>query len=213
MNNVKINCKNCDETIVLNLNEFVDVSEMPEFKEKILDGRFFLVKCPKCGDETLIEYQMVYIDPDKKLNIYLSPDFDGSVLEDLNSLELPEEAIDKEAIFRLVETSGELIEKIMIFDRNRDDRIIELYKVVLAQQLSEDWPEIKSSDLIYYADEDECFIVWNAAGSLEGEQLTVLLNEEMYEELEGYRDELEIPPGKYAKVDTEWIEERVYTGE
>lgn len=213
MSNAKIKCESCGHKIMVNINEVVDVSDMPQFKQKILDGRFFLVKCSECGAETLVEYPFIYVDPDKKLNIYMTPEDEDEVLKELNSLELPEDAVDKEAVFRLVENSGELIEKIMINNNGRDDRIIELYKVVLAERIREDWPQISAEDLVYFADDKECFIIWNSDCTIESEQLTVLLDDRIYDDLSGYADALSIPAGKYAHVNNNWIVERVYTGD
>ena len=74
MEKEKFKCPNCEHEITMNLNEFVDVSTDPEFKEKIMNGEFFLIKCPECGDETLVEYPVMYMDPDKKMTNYMEPE-------------------------------------------------------------------------------------------------------------------------------------------
>lgn len=99
MEKEKFKCPNCEHEITMNLNEFVDVSTDPEFKEKIMNGEFFLIKCPECGDETLVEYPVMYMDPDKKLTIYMAPEHEADLLEQLNSLEVPEGDLDEEADF------------------------------------------------------------------------------------------------------------------
>ena len=183
MEKEKFKCPNCEHEITMNLNEFVDVSTDPEFKEKIMNGEFFLIKCPECGDETLVEYQVMYMDPDKKLTIYMAPEHEADLLEQLNSLEVPEGDLDEEAIFRVVGNSAELLEKILLADGGRDDRVMELYKAIIVENMKEEWPDVKIRDLLYFFDNgEEYFIIWdydNAAG----EQLTVNVDDELYTQL------------------------------
>ena len=55
----------------------------------------------ECGAGFILEYPVMYMDPDRKLNIYMVPDHEDDILEQLNSLELPENATDPDACFRL----------------------------------------------------------------------------------------------------------------
>ena len=210
MEREKIKCPGCGEEIMMDIHEFVDVCVEPSYKEKVMNGSFFLAKCPKCGDETLAEYPMMYMDPDRKLTIYMAPEHDNSLLAQLNSLELPESSIDAEAVFRVVKDGGELLEKILIFDGGRDDRIIELYKALVYENIKGEWPKVRREDLLYYLDgEEDYFIIWDYTNAM-GEQLTVNLDEELYGQLErDYLKSLSVPAGKYAEVNAAWLSERV----
>lgn len=212
METEKIKCPGCGYEMTASIHEFVDVTTDPDYKEKIINGTFFLNKCPKCGDETLAEYPFMYMDPSKKLTIYMSPEYDEGLLEQLNSLELPESDLDEDAVFRVVEDGAELLEKILIFDSGRDDRVLELYKALVYENIKEDWGHIRRKDLLYFNDEnssEDFFIVWDYTNA-EGEQLTVNIDEELYSALEkDYGDALKVPAGKYAKVDAGWLAERV----
>lgn len=210
MNTCKIVCQTCGEEINVPMNEFVDISEDPGYKESILNGTFFMVKCPNCGDETLVEYPMMYMDPEKKLNIYMAPGHGDDLVDQLNSLEIPDSDVDEDAVFRVVEYSSQLLEKIMIFDNGRDDRVMELYKVIVTESIRQDWPDVTAEDLIYFTDKgEEYLIIWDAGMSPEGEKLTVLLDDALYKRLENdYGYALKIPAGKYAEVDSAWLAER-----
>lgn len=194
----------------MGIHEFVDVEADPELKEQIMTGELFLVKCPDCGEETLAEYPVMYMDPAKKLNIYMAPGHDEDLLMQLNSLDMPEAEVDNDAVFRVVESGEELLEKILIFDRGRDDRILELYKAIIVENIKDEWPDVHHKDILYFTDEDEdYFIIWNYA-NLAGEQLTVNLDEEMYAQLrDNYLPALEIPAGEYAEVNEKWLAERI----
>lgn len=210
MEKEKFKCPGCGQEMIKNLHEFVDVSTDPEYKTQIMNGEFFMEKCPGCGDETLAEYPFMYMDPSKKLNIYMAPGHDKELLEQLNSLELSESDLDPEAVFRVVNDGAALLEKILIFDQGRDDRILELYKALIYGNIKEDWPKVKREDLLYFVDgEEDYFIVWDYTNAA-GEQLTVNIDEELYDRLtEDYSPVLEIPVGKYAEVNAAWLAERI----
>ncbi len=205
-----LNCPNCDTEIGFKPIEFVDVSTDPDYKEKIMTGQFFMVKCGECGAEIMVEYPVMYMDPEKKLNVYMAPDHEGDLLDQLNSLEVPEADIDAEAIYRLVNSPTELLEKILLADGGRDDRIMELYKALIAESIREDFPQVQPQDLLYYVDGDEeYFIVWDYENE-EGEQLTIEVDEELYQQLrEDHIEALGIPANKYAEVDAVWLMDRI----
>ena len=205
-----LNCPNCDMEIGFKPIEFVDVSTDPDYKEKIMNGQFFLVKCGECGAEIMVEYPVMYMDPEKKLNIYMAPDHDGELIEQLNSLDVPECDEDKDAIFRLVSSPTELLEKILLADGGRDDRIMELYKAIVVENIREEFPQVVAQDLLYYIDdEEEYLIVWDFENE-EGEQLTISVEEELYQDLyNDFIEALEIPANKYAEVDAVWLADRV----
>lgn len=210
MERAKFKCPKCGCEITANLKEFVDVVEEPEYKEQIMNGRFFLVKCPNCGDETLAEYPVMYMDPSKKLTVYMVPDHREELLEQLNSLDIPDNEIDEEAVFRVVGSSAELLEKILLADGGRDDRLIELYKAVIVENIREEWPKIQPKDLLYfYSGEEEYFIVWGFENE-NGDQMTVNLDRELYDILKrDYMEDLDVPAGKYAEVDARWLQARI----
>lgn len=206
----KIKCPGCGHEINMEIHEFVDVETDPEYKERIMNGSLFLVRCPECGEETLAEYPVMYMDPSKKLTVYMAPGHDDSLLTQLNSLEMPEAEVDTEAVLRVVESGEELLEKILIFDGGRDDRILELYKAIIVENIRDEWPQIRREDILYFLDEDEdYFIIWNFE-NLAGEQMTVNIDDELYDQLkEDYLPALSLPAGKYAEVNQAWLDERI----
>lgn len=206
---IEVECPGCGEMIQVRQEEFVDVKENPEYREKIIEGDFFLNRCPSCGDVVMVEYPLMYMDPDRKLNFYMAPEHEDGLLEQLNSLELPESAVDAEAVFRLVPNGLGLTEKILIAETGRDDRVLELCKFVIWDQVREEWPDLEPGDLLYMFDEDgEYFVIWPSDNG-QDEKLTVPLDAELYREIEEhYMDALAIPAGKYAEVDQRWIGER-----
>ena len=210
MENKKIVCPKCGEMINVHIKEFVDVTTDPVYKEQMLNGTFFLAKCPECGDETLMEYPLMYIDSEKKLNIYMSPEHEDDLLEQLNSIQVPYGEEEDEAVFRVTSGCDALLEKILIAEKNRDDRVIELYKLIVAESLKEELPGISSAQFLYYYEGNEEFFIIFGYDNEDEEQLTVPFDEELYRELEkDYKDDLYIPPNQYAEVNADWMKEHI----
>lgn len=206
---IEVECPNCGETLKVNMNEFVDVVENPEYKSKIIEGDFFLNQCPGCGDAIMVEYPVMYMDPSRKLNVYMAPEHEADLLDQLNSLEIPENDEDEDRIYRLTSCGVQLMEKILIAERGKDDRIIELYKFIIWDSVKEEWPDLEEGDLLFMFDDDEeYFVVWPSDNE-NGEKLTVPFDQSMYAELaENYTEVMGIPANKYAEVDQKWIDDR-----
>ena len=152
----------------------------------------------------------MYTDSEKDLHIYLAPEHEDDLLEELNGIPLPEDIPASEGIFRVVSDGAALLEKIMIFDAGRDDRVMELYKAMAFEMLKEDWPKMIRENLLYASDDEgEFIIVWDYVNAA-GEQLTMEFDEELYGRLEAdYGAALSLPKGEYAEVNAEWLAERI----
>lgn len=206
---IDVVCPGCEENIKVPMNEFVDVVENPEYKKQIIEGDFFLNQCGNCGDSVLVEYPLMYMDSEKKLNIYMAPAHEDDLLEQLNSLDVPGADLDTESQFRLTSNGVSLMEKILIAERGLDDRILELYKFIIWEDVKEQWSDLEPGDLLFMFDEEEdYFVIWNSDNGND-EKLTIPIDQELYSELrDNYLEALSIPPSKYAEVNQEWISER-----
>ena len=137
------------------------------------------------------------------------PAHEEDLLDQLNSLDVPGADLDSESQFRLTSNGLNLMEKILIFERGRDDRILELYKFIIWEDVKEQWDDLEQGDLLFmFDDEEDYFVIWTSDNDND-EKLTIPIDDELYSELEeNYFEALSIPPGKYAEVDQEWISER-----
>ena len=101
------------------------------------------------------------------------------------------------------------------FDKDHSSTWIEMmsaYQVFRAKLF--DWAnepdQVKQKDLLYFLGrEEEYFIAWGIENA-KGEQMTINLENELYEILKkDYLSALAVPAGKYAEVDEEWLKGKV----
>jgi uncharacterized protein YutE (UPF0331/DUF86 family) len=73
MPKTRINCPNCHQPIMADIDQLFDVGQDPAAKQKILSGAFNLASCPNCGFKGMIATPLVYHDPDKGLLLTYFP--------------------------------------------------------------------------------------------------------------------------------------------
>ncbi len=82
MPKTRINCPNCRQPIMADIDQLFDVGQDPTAKQKILSGAFNLASCPNCGYKGMIATPLVYHDPDKNLLLtYFPPELSLPVNE------------------------------------------------------------------------------------------------------------------------------------
>ena len=73
MPKTRINCPNCRQPIMADIDQLFDVGQDPTVKQKILSGSFNLASCPNCGFKGMIATPLVYHDPIKALLLTYFP--------------------------------------------------------------------------------------------------------------------------------------------
>ncbi len=82
MPKTRINCPNCRQPIMADIDQLFDVGADPTAKQKVLSGAFNIASCPNCGDRGMIATPLVYHDPDKGLLLtYFPPELSLPVNE------------------------------------------------------------------------------------------------------------------------------------
>lgn len=119
-------CSRCGAQHTAEVPQSVNVSASPELKIRVQNGAIFTWNCPHCGASNLLKFPFLYHDPAEKLMLVLT---DAPVSAD---------ALPEGYTGRLVRSVGDLIEKVKIFDCGLDDIIIEMCKLVTAQELGKD---------------------------------------------------------------------------
>ena len=167
-----ISCPECGHEQEFTLWRSVNVTLDPELKDKLIDGRLTTCTCDGCGYETQVVFSLLYHDMDRKLVVWLVPgDEEEPEGTDVGVPDELRDMIQRGYTHRFVRSSNELIEKVLIFDDQLDDRMIEFFKAVLRIQmeqvgdtvdglllysgLTEDPAEGKQMDLALFSDAAE----------------------------------------------------------
>ncbi len=122
-----VNCPACFEDNSFKICSHIDISENPELKDQIFDRSLFKFSCPQCGEEILVSYDCIYTDSDKNFMVALV-----SNQEEATTL------VADGYTLRVVRSINELVEKIALMEDGIDDRVIELYKIMLEDQFEEE---------------------------------------------------------------------------
>lgn len=137
----KINCPHCNEENEVILWEKVNVDMNPDLKEKLFKETINNMTCKNCGYTGRIDLPLYYNDTKKKFFIYLVPDFPIDKKEEDNlvanlkaeTLNILDSGFDNKK--RVVFEYYNLLEKILIFDADLDDRAVEGCKILARTQL------------------------------------------------------------------------------
>lgn len=73
MPKTRINCPNCRQPILADLDQIFDVGVDPSAKQRLLSGAFNLARCPFCGFQGNLATTIVYHDPEKELLLTYVP--------------------------------------------------------------------------------------------------------------------------------------------
>lgn len=73
MPRTRINCPNCRQPILADIDQLFDVGQDPAAKQKFLSGMFNVAQCPSCGYQGVLATPIVYHDPEKELLLTYFP--------------------------------------------------------------------------------------------------------------------------------------------
>lgn len=137
---VNVKCPQCGKESTFSMWQNVDSLEDPMLKQQIVDGVLFDFKCPYCDYSVSLHYDLLFNMPDHgvMLQMIVNPEQAAKGPEAIEAQErlLPAEAQQyaKQYIHRIVPDPITLREKIIIFELDMDDRVIELMKILYAAQ-------------------------------------------------------------------------------
>ncbi len=129
---ISVTCKQCGKEHPFTAWESLNVTHDRDFKQQLLKGQLTRFTCPDCASSTHVLHPILYHDMDKRLMLWLwlekgEPD----------TAFVPVQRFLDEYQFRIVSTYDALVEKIFIFDRGLDDRLVEFLKLLLQIQASQ----------------------------------------------------------------------------
>lgn len=126
-----VTCPQCGYSQDFPIWSSLNVSLDPDEKPRLLSGELHRFACGKTATATDVAYPILYHDMDLNLMIYNIEDADNpeEFSDDLlgNLLGVMRESY----TFRHVHSRNELVEKIKIADAGLDDRMVEIFKILL----------------------------------------------------------------------------------
>jgi hypothetical protein len=130
-----LTCRKCGRQQDFTIWNSLNVSLNPREKDQLIDGALTQFTCEGCGESAQVVYPMLYHDMEKALMVQFDPQ--GQAPPDEMSVMADAAAAGMMADYRLrlVTSWNELIEKVLIFDAGLDDRVLELFKIVVRTQL------------------------------------------------------------------------------
>lgn len=73
MPQTRVNCPNCRQPVLAEIDQLFDLGTDPSAKQKLLSGAVNFIQCPTCGYQGNIAVPIVYHDPDKELLLTFVP--------------------------------------------------------------------------------------------------------------------------------------------
>ena len=151
----KLTCPSCHHDGDFEVWDSINTVLDPEMKENVLNQSIFLYTCPNCGETFRLNYPILYHQMEDLVMIYLVPEsevektyeifYEKNALADFHT---------EKYLNRIVTSANQLIEKIKIFDAGKDDRIIELVKLLAADSILKNNPAIDFDELRFAVDDD-----------------------------------------------------------
>ena len=134
---ISVTCPACLEEGIFKTVPFIDATIDPEIKESIYNRDIFRFRCAECGEEILVSYECTYLDKENNFIVSLIPENDDLAIETTGYT------------VRVVRTINEFVEKLALMEDGIDDRVIELYKIMLEDQFEEDRPSAEIIGIYY----------------------------------------------------------------
>lgn len=144
----KVICPKCGKEQIVKRYESVNVTLEPELKEVIKSGYFFAFTCEECGVKIPMLYSCLYHDMENKKMVWLVPNCSDEQVEEINQINSNQDMVEDLSYGydnRIVKNADSFREKIVIWDEDLDDRIIEILKVIYISKMEE---ELKTRKLV-----------------------------------------------------------------
>lgn len=170
-----IPCPKCGKPFEATIWQTVDTELGEDIAVQLISGELFRQSCPACGHTVTLSYPLLYHDRGRKAIVWVAPadaQRDKKLAVMRQSMALPGHTT------RLVADQDQLREKISALEAGRDDRVLELLKWLLVQNLQQQMPDFKLREVLYlYLDGEEAFHFF----STDGRALHTPLEQQQYD--------------------------------
>ncbi len=135
-----VKCPKCSQMSEVTVWSSITAKDSEDLKADLLAGRINMFRCSSCEYTALMPHPMLYNDEVKKLMISFSPTNDPVLKEQMfenikKSSSESGELVKLEGYnLRFITDYNELLEKILIFDNDLNDKTIEVIKLMVLSQ-------------------------------------------------------------------------------
>lgn len=137
-NTIKVKCNKCGKQFDFEIYSIINLQKDKELYDSLFSLDIFKHTCEECGQLNIIQYDMMVVDAYKKYMIYLfSPERMNIFKENIDNYltKMKESSEEGYKVFvenikhtRAVNSINDLKEKMLIFDYDLNDKIIQLLK-------------------------------------------------------------------------------------
>ena len=126
-------CPNCKYEQQIKTYPIINLQSDKELYEDLFSLNLFRIECPKCKKTSVIQYDCLVVDMYKKYIVYL---YTSNNLDEFNKnidklVDNYKDVLTELKHTRVVTSLNQLLEKLLIFDYDLNDKIIELMKLGL----------------------------------------------------------------------------------
>lgn len=135
-----IRCPKCGQMSDITVWNSITVEDSADLKADLLAGKVNMFHCPSCSHTALMPSPMLYHDKERKLMISFSPCNDPVLEQQLydNVCETSKQSGELSKLegynLRFITDYNELLEKILIFDNDMNDKAVEVIKLMILMQ-------------------------------------------------------------------------------
>ena len=208
-----VKCSKCGHEDGFIIWQSLNATLNPEAKADMMGNGLFEHKCPKCGHVDSYTYDLLYHDMESMLMIQLCESEDCvaeyiAMFDDLSKKTDDLIKMDDDYTLRLVNSRNDLREKVYIFDQGLDDRIIELMKLFIRFNISQENPE-HEVDKIFLDIRDDVPTRF-AICLTDGQWGSTSFNQEVYDRIKEEMIDPEDDGKRDYIVNMQWACERIH---
>lgn len=191
---VDLFCPSCHAVQHLSLPTLLDLGANPNLQYGILTDSVFTHTCGQCHASFQVEHELIVLHRDAGYALLLAPE----ASEETDQVPATDPSLDGLAL-RLVRTTAQLKEKVLVFESLLDDRTIELVKLYLAvRQVGSEGTSLLFTE---HRDGQMTFSVLGPDGALES---TVSAPDDLYRSLDKKGKSFPVPAHTFVRVDSLW---------
>lgn len=173
---VTLSCPGCGMRFETTIFESLNTEFAPDVAETVVNGERFSAKCPSCGFVARLEYDLLYHDMRHDAMIWVIHKQGEDYQKRLEEIMASPWPLSYHTL-RFVSSMGELREKAACLETGKDDRVVELCKLLLENELHKQHPEFSIQRVFYTCLQGKPSVIFYDGA---GRKLTCPLDEHVY---------------------------------